>query len=438
MTAIAYVVTAYPALSNTFVQREITALESLSDKSGEHFEVLRFSVNRPSAQDLLTDVHQSEAARTTYIKGNSLSAWTVLFLRALLVLRLRLVKALIFALRDGGLDLRQVVWRFFYLCEALVVWRGCRNEQVRHLHAHFGQGSTHVAWFATLLLNDDPAVKHHVSWSFTIHGWLEFLNEEADSMRAKIEAADHTFCISDHTRSQAMRIADPGVWPRIMVQRCGVDLDRFPFSHDGSATRDEGGSCGPPIVVTVARLAPEKGHVVLFEATRLLWDSGRPIRLQLAGSGPFREELESHVRRLGLERVVEFLGPISQDDIPGLLAAATVFCLPSFSEGVPVSLMESMAVGTPVVATAINGVPELVIDGVTGRLVPAARPDALAGAIWSCCSDGDLRSRLIGAARAHVEADYDVRKNAAQLARVFQSCIAGSDVVSTTCRNSNF
>ena len=78
MTAIAYVVTAYPALSNTFVQREITALESLSDKSGEHFEVLRFSVNRPSAQDLLTDVHQSEAARTTYIKGQSLSAWKAL------------------------------------------------------------------------------------------------------------------------------------------------------------------------------------------------------------------------------------------------------------------------------------------------------------------------------------------------------------------------
>lgn len=422
MTAIAYVVSTYPALSNTFIQREITALESVADERGDRFQVLRFSVNRPSAQDLLTSVHQNEASKTKYLKGQSFMSWLSLFVNALTVLRLRIARVLMLALRDGGLDLREILWRLFYFCEALAVWHDCRNRQVRHIHAHFGQGSAHVAWLATIMLNCDRAVSTRVSWSFTIHGWLEFLNEEADSMRAKIHAADRTVCIADHTRSQAMRIADPAVWPRIIVQRCGVDLERFPFRQRFTLVRARVPEI--PTVLTVARLAPEKGHVVLFEAARLLWDSGRPVKLCLAGSGPFRKELESHVRRLGLEHAVEFLGPVGQDEIPGLLTAASVFCLPSFSEGVPVSLMEAMAVGTPVVATAINGIPELVIDGVTGRLVPASRPDRLAEALWSSCTIDESLARMLLAARAHVEANYDARRNAAQLAGVFESCIS--------------
>ena len=426
MTTIAYVVSTYPALSNTFVQREITALEALADERCDRFEVLRFSVNRPSAQDLLTTVHQAEASKTKYLKGQSFGSWFFLFVNALSVLRFRIARVLMLALRDGGLNLRETLWRLFYFCEALAVWHDCRNRHVRHIHAHFGQGSAHVAWFATMLLNCDGAVENQVTWSFTIHGWLEFLNEEADSMQAKIEAADRTFCIADHTRSQAMRIANPVVWPRITVQRCGVDLDRFPFHRRLRGDTDMASVREFPTVVTVARLAPEKGHVVLFEAARLLWDSGRPVRLRLAGSGPFRNELESHVRRLGLEHAVEFLGAVGQDEIPGLLTAASVFCLPSFSEGVPVSLMEAMAIGTPVVATAINGIPELVVDGVTGRLVPAARPDKLAEALWSSCTNDESLERMILAARSHVEANYDSRRNSAQLAGVFRSCISRS------------
>jgi glycosyltransferase involved in cell wall biosynthesis len=403
------VLSLYPTLSGTFIEREITALRDLG------VEVLTISVNSPSAQDLLSRRHRDERARTQYVK--SLGRRRIAGAVASLALRHPWAFATVArrAVRTGGLDVRAVAWRAFYLAEAVVVLRACRRAGVRHLHAHFGHGAAFVAWFATELGRAlEPTARW--TWSFTVHGWLEFLNEQAESMRSKIEAADLTVAISDHTRSQLMRSSDPSVWHRIERVHCSVDIERFGFQPRPARA-------GRAVVLTVARLAPEKGHLVLLDALRQLVDRGRDVELLLAGAGPFRDVVAAQVTALGLDERVRFLGPVGQDDLVELLDRADVFVLPSFAEGLPVALMEALARGVPAVATALAGIPELIEDRVTGRLVPPARPDALADAIEDLLDDDVLRARVQHAGRRLVESEFTARSNARCLADAFRRCV---------------
>jgi glycosyltransferase involved in cell wall biosynthesis len=171
-------------------------------------------------------------------------------------------------------------------------------------------------------------------------------------------------------------------------------------------------------VLCVGRLVPRKGQAILLEALALL--QGKvDVRLTLAGSGPAEESLRQAADRLGVAGAVTFAGPVSQDDLPALLAKHDVFCLPSFAEGLPVVLMEAMAVGLPVVSTPIAGVPELVTDGSTGLLVPPGRADALAEALSALATDDGLVQKLAAAGRQVVEEGFDSAVCAARLATEF-------------------
>jgi glycosyltransferase involved in cell wall biosynthesis len=252
-----------------------------------------------------------------------------------------------------------------------------------------------------------------LSWSFTMHGPTEFDDVTAFALADKVRDAQWVACISDYCRSQLMKLVEPRHWDRLEIVHCGVDAERF-APVDRSA-RDPGAL----EVLCLGRLVPDKGQVILLDAVAALRRDGSDARLTLAGDGPDRGALEAHAKALGVADAVRFVGAVGQDRIRELYAAADVFCLPSFAEGVPVVLMEAMACGLPVVTTRITGVPELVDDGRSGMLVRPGRSDELAGALQRMLDDPEMRRRLGETGRRKVEAEYDIAGSVDDLYRLF-------------------
>jgi glycosyltransferase involved in cell wall biosynthesis len=173
-----------------------------------------------------------------------------------------------------------------------------------------------------------------------------------------------------------------------------------------------------PIVLTPARLHPQKGHDVLLDAIR-----GVPeATFVLAGDGPLRGPLEARARALGIADRVVFLG--ERDDVPDLLAAADLFVLPSLWEGLPLSLLEAMAAEKPVIATAIGGTDEAVSDGRTGLLVPPSDPVALAEAIRRLLRDPDLARQLAHAGKARVQREFAEGPMVARISGIYEELLA--------------
>ena len=163
---------------------------------------------------------------------------------------------------------------------------------------------------------------------------------------------------------------------------------------------------------TPARLHSQKGHIFLLEAAVHVPDA----LFVFAGDGEERSRLEDRARQLHIADRVRFLG--SRQDVPALLACCDVFVLPSLYEGLPLSVLEAMAAGRPVVATSISGTDEAVVDGVTGLLVPPSDAGALAAALNRVLSDRDLAARLANAGRTAVNEKFSSEimvRNTAQL-----------------------
>ena len=392
---IAYLSTDYPAVSHTFIQREIHALEARG------IEVVPITLNRAPEGQLLTDLDRSDAARTFVVK--SASAGVALTL-ATTMLRHPLATLRGVRRAFGGThgDLTRIRKQLLQFLEALLVWRHCRSERCEGLHAHFGQVPATVAWFTAAFANDVRR-SGRFTWSVTIHGWHEFVTEDTSRLADKLDAADGVVCISSFTRSQLMRIGPVSAWPKIDIVRCGLDLDDFPFRGDRPAA-------DVPTVVITARLSPEKGHLVLIEAVGRLRAAGTDVRVRCIGSGPFEADLRAAAATAGVADLVEFVGALAPSAVAAALRDADVFCLPSFAEGLPVSIMEAMAVGVPVVTTYISGIPELVVNDRTGWVVPAGDAEALAAAVSSALTSPD-RDRIVRQAREAVAAAHDITRN---------------------------
>jgi glycosyltransferase involved in cell wall biosynthesis len=189
----------------------------------------------------------------------------------------------------------------------------------------------------------------------------------------------------------------------------GVDLDRFAFRGPAIA--------GP--VVTVARLCAEKDIATLLRASKIVREQDPTYRLEIAGDGPCREELVRLTHELGIGPAVKLLGEVR--NVPELLARASLFVLPSKSEGISLTLLEAMALGLPVAATAVGGNPEVVIDGQTGRLAPAEAPVKLAEAIMQIRRHGEDAQLMGRAGRRRVESCFDIRKMVAEYEGLYLS-----------------
>lgn len=398
--ALAYLVSQYPAVSHTFILREVRRLRQLG---------LRISVasindpDRPSAA--LTAEERAEAAETYYVKsdgarGALCAHWATLRARPGDWLR-----GLVFALRLGGTDLKRLLYGLFYFVEAVMVGHWLTGRGLTHLHVHFATPAATVGLIASRIFG--------VGFSMTVHGPDEFYDAPGYRLTEKIQGASFICCIGDYCRSQLMKLSPPAHWGKLEISPLGVDPTAFsprPFREQPS----------PFEILCVGRLVPAKGQHILVDVVAELVRAGQEVRLRLVGDGPDRGSLETQVAALGLVEQVVFEGAVNQDRIRAIYAEADCFALASFAEGIPVVLMEAMAMEIPCVTTFITGHPELIRDGVDGLLVPPSNVQALAEAIAGLIADPERRRRLGEAGRRRVMARYDLETNTQRLAAIFR------------------
>jgi glycosyltransferase involved in cell wall biosynthesis len=216
-----------------------------------------------------------------------------------------------------------------------------------------------------------------------------------------------------------MQLCPPSDWGKLEIVPLGVDPTVFvPASTPTGESTFE--------VLCVGRLVPAKGQYILVEAMAELIRAERPVRLRLIGDGPDRAGLEATVRRYGLVEYIVFEGAVNQDRLCAFYAAASVFALASFAEGIPVVLMEAMAMGLPCISTSVAGIPELIRHGIDGLLVPPSDAPGLAQAIATLMDDPALRQRLACAGRQRVLDRFDLRHNVMRLADVFRQRLGES------------
>lgn len=404
---VAYLTGNYPAVSHTFIAREIKALRDLG------VEVVPFSLHRPDPAELLSDEDRREAAVTRNVQPPEWSEVIAAHATALVRHPVRYLRTFAAAQRLSPPGLRMRLWHFFYFAEAILMWRWLRRTGVRHLHVHFANAASMVA-----LLYATFARAEGAGYSFTMHGPTEFDEVERFRLREKVAGADFVACISDYARAQLMRLTDPGDWQRLEIVHCGVDTARW--------TPGDAGSAGTGLrLLTVARLAPDKGLGLLLEAVARVAGEGLDVTLEVVGDGPDRVALEARSEDLGLGERVRFAGAIGRDRIQERYRAADAFCLSSFAEGVPVVLMEAMALERPVIAPRVMGIPELVEDGVSGSLFAPGSVDGLAGAIrWLGEADRATRASLGTAGRERVRESYELADSARRLETLFERALA--------------
>lgn len=401
-TRVAYLLSHFPAISHTFLAEEIRGVEAGG------VEVVPIATNVPGPVDLLDEANREWQRRTHYIKGTNKARVVWVFLRTVL----RHPSALRLVGRTGGTDLRAYLWRFFYLVEATLVVDVMRRNTCRHLHAHMGGPPSTLAWFATELGNLDRRGPRW-TWSLTIHGWSEFVNEDANYLRPKIASARFVACISDYTRSQVLRLSEPADWGKVEVVRCGIDFHRF-------TARESEPANDVPHVAVIGRLSPEKGHAVLVEAAVRLRERGIAVVLDVVGPDfGMADTMQALAVEGGIAESLVVHGPATPEQVAAILGGADAFCLPTFAEGLPIVIMEAMARRVPVVTTFIAGIPELAIDGETALVVPAGNADALADALQRMLSDDELRRRLVQRADTLVHRRHDITTNVQRLRERF-------------------
>jgi glycosyltransferase involved in cell wall biosynthesis len=402
--AVAYVIGRYPAVSHAFVQREVLALRD----AGARVETI--SIHRARPEDALSAADRAEAKGTYALLPVRLGALLAAHLSAL-ASPAAYLSTLAHALRTGPVGIKARIWQLFYFVEAIMLWRHCRRRGVRHLHAHHLNQASDAAMLAVRYANAAGAAPRW-TWSFTMHGPNELYDVSRFRLAEKAASAASVVCISDFARSQVMGFAPEDAWPRLHVVHCGLD----PTEFDGG---DAAAADDAFRVLCVGRLVPFKGQALLIDAIAAMRRSGLDARLTLIGDGPSRNDLERRAQELGLDDAVTVAGAVGQDEIRAHYAAASAFCLPSFAEGVPVVLMEAMAMRLPVVTTRVMGISELVDDGDSGLLIRPGRIDELTAALGRLARDPQLRRRLGNRGREKVISEFDVRDSGVQLAQLF-------------------
>jgi glycosyltransferase involved in cell wall biosynthesis len=398
---LAYLLSRYPAVSHSFLLNEIVQLRELG------FDIEVASINQPDRPvHALPAVEAEESRSTFYIKSMPRSRVAAIILRTMLTRPRVFFRGLTAAFHLGGWDLRAKLFALFYFAEAILLGDWMVRRGYAHLHVHF---STAVATVGLL-----TSVAWEVPFSLSVHGPDEFHSVAEYYLEQKIERAKFILCISDYCRSQLMRVASPMHWSKFEVVRLGVDPAVF------APRRLEKKNGDGFDIVCVGRLVPAKGQMILMRAFADLIALGYNVRLKIVGDGVDRKQLESFVDSCGLTSAVEFRGALSHSETRRALEEADLFVLASFAEGLPVALMEAMAMEIPCVSTYVAAIPELIRDGLDGLLVPASSQEALTGAMKSMIDNPTLRRNLAAAGRRRVLAFYNLAENARALAVVFE------------------
>jgi colanic acid/amylovoran biosynthesis glycosyltransferase len=394
---IAYFVNDYPKVSHSFIRREILAVER------QGFEVQRIAL-RGWQGTLPDEEDQRERQQTRYVLRDGLVALILPTLRALLGSPGRFFSALRLAVRMSRESDRSLPYHLVYLAEACRMLPWLTAFGARHLHAHFGTNSTEVAMLVSAL-GGPP-------YSFTVHGPDEFLRPMG--LKEKLHRSSFAIAISDFGRSQLYLRAEHRDWPKVKVVHCGLEQAFYGVARVPIPSA--------PRLVCVARLSEAKGQYLLLEAAARLRAKGITMQLVLAGDGPMRAQLETQIARLQLHEQVRITGWISAEAVRAEILAARALVLPSFAEGLPVVIMEAMALRRPVLATYVAGIPELVRPAEDGWLFPAGSVTQLAQAMEECLSlPAATLQRMGDAGYERVVMRHSIDAEAAKLAELFSA-----------------
>lgn len=384
MNRVAYLVSEYDAPSHTFVRREVEALRALGT------DVLTLSI-----------IASDEA---TSILGRPFLAYVSALFAALLGDPVRFLSTWNLARQHRPPGFRGLLWAQFHFVEAIMLARILSQEGAGHLHVHFANSGATVGMLAAHYMR--------LPWSLTLHGISETDYPAGLLLSEKIAKASFVSCASYFMQAQAMRNVSPEHWLKFRIVRCGVDCGRIqsiPVSTTDS---------GIPRLICVGRLSPEKGHVGLLEVMQRLRDKGVLFDLTLVGDGPSRAAIETLVDRLGLRDRVHFSGYLSESDTLTAIAESDVLVLPSFMEGLPVVLIEAFALGKPVVASRVAGIPELVEHGKSGLLFTPSDLTALEEALNQMLSARGVWTDMGRAGQMRVEDEFEL----SIAAKIMQQC----------------
>jgi len=383
---VAYVVSQYPAASHTFIRREIEALRLGG------VDIQTFSVRHPMASELHSPPDRVEFDNTYYLLPTKPKDLLAAHVVALAIRPISYVRVLLLALRHRVPGLRALIWAVFHFAEAIQLSRELERRKVRRIHNHFANSGATVGMLAAQFLQ--------LPWSLTLHGISETDYPAGLLLGAKIEAASFVACASEFGRAQAMRVSSPEHWNKMMIVRCALNLADLPEKPVNINKRAR--------LICVGRLSAEKGHLGLLNAFASVRARNLDAELVLVGDGPERLRIEQAVQTLNLQDVVHLTGVLAENETLEQIAHADILVLASFMEGLPVVLMEALALGVPVVATRVAGIPELVVHEKDGLLFSPANWDELAENLSRLLSDSALRNRLADAGRSMVFSNHNI------------------------------
>lgn len=407
---IAFLNTQYPSLSHTFIEREIRQLRRLG------VLIEPFSIRPPGPLGTLGGHHAAAAGETTVLfesRIGLLSAAAV----GLLSCPLSTARALWHSQRLSPGGLRQRLLHAVYAIEAVRLLRCLRLRDIRHVHVHMANNGAAVALLAARC---DPSL----TYSLSIHGSAEFFQVDSLILRAKVDSALFTRCISNFCRAQIMTFCSEERWNDLHVVHCGIDLAEFtPQSHPSPAPQAHTTAPGPLRLVTVGRLHSIKAYPLLVRACKALGDSGIEWTLDMIGEGSQRGAIEQAARSCGVQDRVRLLGPVAPDDLRARLGEYDALVVSSFMEGVPVVLMEAMASGLPVLATGVGGIPELVTHAVSGIIVPPGSAEALAEGLKQLAARRADFHAMGKAGRAAIAEHFSIEQTAQGMKALFDHAL---------------
>ncbi|MFH6784182.1 MULTISPECIES: glycosyltransferase family 4 protein [Methylobacterium] len=397
---VAYLVNTGPVTSSTFIRREMAALEA-QGVTVRRFAIRRWHLPLVDPRDI------ADQARTQYILSGNLPGLLLAVLRQAATDPAALLRGAWLAARlarSGGGAIRHAA----YFLEAAYFLRALRREGIAHTHVHFSSNAAAVALITRTM--GGP------SYSFTAHGPDEFLTATEDGLALKLSGAAFAVAISHFCRAQLLRFGGTQFRDRIAVARCGLDLDEFvPSDRPAGSSRT---------LVCVGRLCPQKGQVYLPAAVAALRATEAPFRLVLIGDGESRPAIEAEIARHGVGDLIALRGWQNSAEVRAAIAEARALVLPSFAEGLPIVLLEALALARPVVTTTVAGIPELV-DEACGRIVPPGDGAALVGALRDILRADDATLAEMGrTGRARVARHHDLGTLATTLRGLFAAAIA--------------
>ena len=394
---LAYLTSQYARAGDTFIRGEVAELRR------QGHEVHTFSIRRAKDQ-AASDAIEREQASTEYILERSLFQ----LIGALVGLAVTRPVSTLDAIKQAWTlsqpGVRGRVWPLFYLVEAAHLARRLEAHGVEHLHNHIAENSAAVAMLASALSG--------IPWSLTVHGPSIFYRAREHALDRKIASARFVACISHYCLGQCMMFSLPEDWSKLHIVRCGVDASflREPSTDVAAACR----------LVCVGRLCAEKGQVQLVDAMAMVKARGISGELVLVGDGPMRGAIEQRITHHRLNDQIHITGWAGSDEVRQTIRESRALVLPSFAEGLPIVLMEALALGRAVVTTPVAAIPELVTHADNGWLVPAGDVVALSAALEQALGTApDELNEMGQRGRARVAEIHNEASNVRLLARLF-------------------